>query len=281
MTLPALYENTPWERLGPAAVWLGLAGLVMSVVLQRAVVRGGESPPAVGQVAPLRALSAALATVGLPFALLWQRAHDTYPHAFGRVVAVVGIVFGVQALTIGAALHRDPRWRWALSYGLLTATTAAAVTLAAFSRAIIAEGQVTAMVVAIGFLISGVAASLVQAIVQVGYGRETVRRVCTLATLVGLAALLAWQLPVVQFIDRARMDAIHPIHGCFYAFLVGLAAGALVNRRNHGWGASEIVVACVTAALAGYLLQSWFGVAVTTIGISVALAWRSSSRAVT
>jgi hypothetical protein len=276
MTLSALYENTPWERLGPIAVWMGLVGLAVSVAPRRDVARDRGGSLAVAHLASLRALSAALVTVGLPFAVLWQRAHETYPHAFGTVVALVGVVFGVQGVAIGAARRRDPRWRWALSYGFLTATTAAAVALAALSRTIIAEGQVTAMVVALGFLLAGVAASLVEtAMLAEGLRSELARHACTIGTLVGLAVLLAWQLPVVQFVEQARIDAIHPVHGSLYAFLAGLVAGVLTREMHHRWGAGAAVVAFVTAALSGYLLQSWFGVAVATIGISVALTLSS------
>lgn len=279
MTEPALYENTPWERLGPTAVGLGIAGLAVSAALRRAVARDADGSQAVEDLAPLRALSAALVTVGLPFALLWERAHETYPHAFGRVVALVGVALGVQALGLGAARYHDRRWRWAVSYGLLTATTCAAVALAAFSRTIIAEGQVTAMVVAIGFLLSGVVASLVETTIPArGDGNEVLRRACTLATLVGLATLLAWQLPVVQFLDRTRLDTIHPIHGSLYAFLAGLTAGMIAKEMRYRWGAMVVVISFASAAVAGYLLQAWFGLAVTTIGVSVALALRSSSR---
>jgi hypothetical protein len=278
VTVPALYENAPWERLGPAAIWIGLAGLALSVAMRRAVARSGERSFGVEHVAPLRTLSGALITVGLPFAVLWQRAHDTYPQVFGRVVAVVGIVFGVQALAIGAALYRDPRWRWALSYGLLTAATAAAVAVAAFSHTIIAEGQVTAMVAAIGFLLSGVAASLVAGVLAGRLENAPVRRACTGATLVGLAALVTWQLPVVQFVEGAQTGTVRPIYGSVYAFLAGAAAGALVNERRHRVSASVIIVANVTAVLVGYRLQSWFGLAVAALGIGVALTLRSSSR---
>ena len=267
-----LYENTPWERLGPIAPWVGLAGLVMGMLLRRGIGRGAGASGAADRFGPAPVLSAALITVGLPFALLWSRAHDTYPHAFGRVIVVVGAALGVQAVIVGAAHRRDRRGRWALAYGLLTTTTCAAVAVAAFSRRIIAEGQVTAMVVAIGFLIAGVIASLVDAtILAAGQRNDVVRRACSLLTLAGLSTLVAWELPIVQFFDRTRVDAIHPIHGSLFAFLAGFVAGSFARVMSRRWGASAVAVAFVTAALAGYLLQSWFGAAMAALGISVAL----------
>jgi len=218
----------------------------------------------------MRALTAALVTVGLVFALQWERVHDSYPAAFGWVVAVVGIAAGLLAVVLGLARRHDARQRWLVSYGTLTATTCAAVAVAALSHTIIGEGQVSAMLVAPGLLCCALAASAVD--VALARASDVVRRACSFGTLIICVAFLSWRLPVVQFSDPARSDALYAVHGSAYAFLAGVAAYVFASRMRQR-PSKGVVLALM--ALAGYPLQGWFGVVIVTVGISVAVALRA------
>ncbi len=228
---------------------------------------------------PLKALSATLATVGLPFVLLSQRAHEVHPYAFGRLFVWLAVIAVVLALIVGVVRDRHPRWRWLPSYGMLTASTCLAVALAAFSHTIIAEGQVTAMVVPVAFLGASFVATIVSTTMLVaGYGSRSVRRACMATTLVGLSILLASQLPVVQFLDGGRGNAIYPIHGALYAFLAGLLAERLAEVVRPTWGLAPGVAILAAAGIAGYMLQAWFGSAIGFLGANVAfVAWNGST----
>lgn len=236
----------------------------------------GNNRPAGAKLGPFGALAAALGTVGLPFGILWPQAHAAYPHAFGRVMALVGIAVGVQAMIVGTARRNDPRWRWVRASGLPTAATCAAVAIAALSRHIIAEGQVTAMLAAVGYLLAGVVASLVEtATFAAGVRSAVLRRAAAVAALIGIAAALTWRFPVVQFFDRLQADAMHPVHGGLYAYLAGIVSGLFATTIRDRWGVPAVTVALLFAIIVGYLAQSWFGAAVTMTGLGVALALRA------
>lgn len=223
-----------------------------------------------GVLAPLSALAGALMAVSLPFAFLWRQAHDIKPELFAAVMAVVGLLAVVVAVAVGVGR----RVRFAvLTFCALTATASAATTMAAMSPAFIAEGRVTAMLVAPGFLLAAMVGSAGDAGARAaGVRSASVTRLLALSLLVVGSWLVAWRAPVVQFVDPFRVDAVYPIHGAWYSLLAGLAGGLVARPVRRQWGSLVATVPLVAAAIVGHSTQAWFGVAIAAVGISATLA---------
>ena len=223
-------------------------------------------------MAPLASLCGALLIVGLPFVVQWERAKAIDPSPFGNVVATFVLVALVLAFVAGASVRR---WRGRLvSFGLLSVAAGLAIVIAARSDSITAEGILTAMLLPVGLLAAGVVASLVDAGLTRRVERADVRTLMVMVTIVALSAVVAWRLPVVQFMSNARGGAIHPVQGSWLAFAGGVAAGAIAGqvwpRERWSWNSLLIPV----ALMLGYTLQASFGAVLAMIGVGVALPQR-------
>lgn len=219
---------------------------------------------------PLIVLGIALATLSAPFAAFWQEAHAPIPDQFRNVVLVV-MTCAVVAASVGWLL-RLISGRQAIAYSAIVVSGAVAVAIAASSRAIIAEGQVTAMVLPVA-LCGAITAGL--GVTSLGYQiRGVVPYAAWLGALVCLAAfgILGYELPVVQFRAGGQSIAIYSVYGGATSFGVALLTGLVVARlfgftiRNMGW-LSLVIVSAVA-----YLLQAWFGVANAALGVAVSYA---------
>lgn len=264
MEIDGMYENTPWERLSLVAPWVGLGALLVALILLF-MVRGRTDINAIGirrigwWLAPA---GASLLKLGALFAIFWRPAHDTYPHAFGRMALLTG--GGALIIGIVLALFKLIPWRAAILYGGATAASCAAAAISAFSHSIIAEGQVTAMVVPVGFVFALVLAIIISAVRY----RDPIPRATILGiTFLILAIFIAYKLPVVQFRDGGASSEIYPVTGSLYALLAGVFAG-IVSRVGPTWW---LAPAAILAAAAGYVTQVEFGVAIAALGLAIAI----------
>ena len=222
-------------------------------------------------LAPLASLVGALAVTGLPFALQWERAKGTDPASFGHVVAALVVVTLVPAFIAGASVRR---WRGRLlSFGLLSVAAGLAIVIAARSVSITAEGVQTAMLLPVGLLAAGVGASLVDAGLVRITERVHLRTLLVLVTLAVLSAIVAWRLPVVQFMAGTRGE-IHPVQGSWLAFAGGVMAGAITGPvwGRSRWHWSMLLVPA--AIVLGWMLQAPFGAALAMLGVGVVLPQR-------
>jgi len=162
-----------------------------------------------------------------------------------------------------AALRLLP-WRAAVLYGVSTAAACGAAAVSAFSHSIIAEGQVTAMVVPVAFVCAAVGAGIVSAI----WYRDVVSRLIALGMSFAILAFAgAWKLPVVQFRDGGASTDIYPVTGSALALFAGVIAG-LAPRIGPTWW---IIPGLALAGAAGYVVQMWFGMAIAAVGVGLAL----------
>jgi len=220
-------------------------------------------------MAPLASLSGAMVVVGLPFAVQWQRATGTDPASFGGIVAAFVLVALVLAFVVGASVRR---WRGRLvSFGLLIVAAGSAMVIASRSGTITAEGVLAAMLLPVGLLAAGVAASVVDVGLAGRVERAEIRTLLVLATLAVSSAIVAWQLPVVQFISGARGGEIHPVQGSWLAFAGGISAEAIGgptwSRARWHWSMVLMPIAIVL----GWMLQAPFGAALAVLGVCVAM----------
>jgi hypothetical protein len=228
-------------------------------------------------MAPLASLSGALLVIGLPFTMQWERAKGTDPASFGSVVAAFVIVALVLAFVAGASV---PHWRGRLvSFELLSVAAGSVVVIASRSGTITAEGMLVAMLLPVGLLAVGVAASVVDAGLASRVKRADVRTLLVLATLAVLSAVVAWRFPVVQFLPGARAGEIHPVQGSWLAFAGGVMAGAIAGPvwRHVRWHWSMLLMPA--AGVLGYTLQASFGAALAMLGVWMVMPeWRRHVR---
>lgn len=157
--------------------------------------------------------------------------------------------------------------------GALAAAACAATIIAAASGAFIAEGRVAAMLVAPGFLLVCVIAAAAGAgLRKLGVRSVQLRHLCALLLLVIGTWLVAWRLPVVQFIEPARVDALYPVHGAWYAFLAGVAGALVARAARWRWRLLAAMASLLSAGYLGHAAQGWFGVAITALGVCATLS---------
>ena len=260
MDVDGMYENTPWERLALWAPWLGIGVVVVAIVLH-AVARRREVTDASGSAAAqavatiVGARGLALLMLGVLFVRRWRQAHDTYPHEFGR--GAIGMAAAAMILALIVVLLRRS-WRVpAVSYALLTAAAATAVAISAFSHSIIAEGQVTAMVLPVGYVVCAILADL---IASVKYRDAILYEGVALLTFLVLAFVTTQLLPVVQFREDS---SVYPVTGAFYIVALGRAARL---RVLPSWAAAALGGGAIAI---GYLMASWYGIAIAVLGLSI------------
>jgi len=260
-----MYENTPWEHLSLWAPWLGAAAIVLALLLVFIARRRELDDPDnafalahAGWLLGTYALS--VITIGILFTIMWRPAHDTYPHAFGR--AAVGVSIGAMLVSGALALIYRPIAHFAFIYGSLTAAVCAAAALSAFSTSIIAEGQVTAMVLPVGY---AVAALFAAAIAIPFYRHEQRYEAALVIAFVVLAYFASDKLPVVQFRDDGSMFA--PVTGGVFIVVLGRLA------RARALPMLGIAIVSAAALATGYLLQWWYGVALAAVGLSISGGW--------
>lgn len=257
-----MYQNTPWENLALWAPWLGVAAIVGAIALLVALIARERSHGAFASYYPLSqvaasalALGASLIVLGTLFTILWRPAHDTYPHPFGAAAIKVAIGSAVVALIIGLVKRN---WRWeALTFGALTASVAAAAAISAYSHSIIAEGQVTAMVLPVSFVVCALLANI---IASVKYQDAVMYEGISVAAFLVLAFIAANKLPVVQF----RADSsLYPVTGAFYIVMLGRLARtwAIPTWFSIGAGIAAIGI--------GYMFAHWYGLAIAAVGLSI------------
>lgn len=274
MEIDGMYENTPWERLSLVAPWVGLGALIAAAILLWILRRRtDEDAEGARHIAWwLAPAGASLATLGTLFTILWRPAHATYPYPFGRAALWTGgiaLVIGIVA----AALRIIPRHA-ALLYAGATAASCAAAAISAFSHSIIAEGQVTAMVVPVGMMFALVIAITIAAI---SYRKPAERAAILALTFAVLATFIALKLPIVQFRDGGASSEIYPNSGGLYAVIAGIVAG-IASRVGPLWWLAPAVI---LSAAVGYVAQMWFGIAMALLGVVIALGIGEPSDALT
>jgi hypothetical protein len=283
MEVDGMYENTPWERLALWAPWIGiavvLAAIILAVIvamrlkrmraaadvsvptaLSRAASRAHQSalagtPNLMLVAGMLTALGLSLATLGGLFTIMWRPAHDTYPTKFGTAAIWVAGASIVVALLVSVTKRS---WRWnAFTFGLLTASAAAAAAISAYSHSIIAEGQVTAMVLPIGYVVSAILAT---AIASFKYDDAVMHEAISVLVFIVFAFVATQKLPVVQF----RADSsLYPVTGALYIVLLGRLA------RIWMFPAAAQFLGAIVAIAIGYLLAQWYGIAIAFVGLSI------------
>ena len=260
MDVDGMYENTPWEHLALWAPWLGIAALALAIALyvigkrsEASDPRGGLAKVLVGE--RIGALALSFMTLGVLFTIMWRPAHDTYPYALGR--AAIGVAIGsVIVATIAELVWRSARSSITV-YGMLTASVAAAAAIAAFSHSIIAEGQVTAMVLPVSYIACALGAAI---IASVKHRDAVFHEILGVVAFLALAFAASQLLPVVQFRDDSTY---YPVTGGFYIVALGrLTRMSLLPLWAKSSGAAATIAI-------GYLLASWYGIAIAVIGLSI------------
>ena len=273
-----MYENTPWERLALYAPWIGLAILVVAFLyftIGRA--RASRVDPdgeldfqraTDGIARNLAALGGSLLSLGLLFVVYWRQAHDTYPTIFGGAALRLIVV----AFAIGGILTM--MWRRFLAvnatYALVTAAAAAAAAISAYSHTIIAEGQVTAMVLPVGYVLCAIVAALVSGIAyQYGARHPDLYDVISVGVFIVCAWIMSELLPVVQFpVVRFAVDpTLYPQIGGLFI----VSTGRIARVAPLPWWMRVIIgIAAITL---GYLFAYWFGIAIAALGLSISGGW--------
>lgn len=257
-----MYENTAWEQIALWAPWLGIGALLVAIILYQLAKHRTTADPKIQLSAQLitgtlAALGLSLATIGVLFSVMWRPAHATYPHAFGRAAVGTAIGAALAALLIGLL------WRsWlaqALAYGMLTSSVAAAAAIAAFSHSIIAEGQVTAMVLPVGYILCAIGAIIVASVM---YRNAMLHEALCVFAFIVLAWVATRLLPVVQFRDDST-GSVYPVTGAFYIVALGRIARVWVLPA---WMRGGLAISTIAI---GYLLASWYGIAIAVVGFSI------------
>ena len=260
MEVDGMYENTPWEHLALWAPWIGLAAVVLAIVLYQIGKRSEVNDPDGGLAKLLVAeriiaLGLSLATLGVLFTIMWRPAHDTYPYPFGRMAIKVAV--GSVILAAIVALIRRASLGSAIVYGMLTASAASAAAIAAFSHTIIAEGQVTAMVLPVGYVVAALGAAL---IASVKHRDAVFHEILGVLSFLALAFVASQLLPVVQFRDDSTT---YPVTGGFYIVALGRLSRMWLLPPWAMWGGAAATIAI------GYLIGSWYGIAIAALGLSI------------
>jgi hypothetical protein len=264
MEVDGMYENTPWERLSLYAPWIGGIALIVAIAVYFMAKRREDEDPdgAEGGMHVARlvgAYAAVFMTLGILFTIMWRPAHDVYPHAFGR--AALGVGAGALVLAGIVALARRSLMHAAIIYGTLTASVCVAAAISAFSHTIIAEGQVTAMVLPVGYA----AVALIAATLAAPFYRNPLHYEAAIVVLFAALAFGASELlPVVQF---RKDDSVYPVIGGFYIVVLGRLA------RVHAFPPVAALIVAVTAIAIGYFIQYWYGIAIAAVGLSISGGW--------
>ncbi|HXC25409.1 MAG TPA: hypothetical protein VNU46_05790 [Gemmatimonadaceae bacterium] len=258
-----MYENTPWEHLALWGPWLGIGAFLLALILYRVAKRSEAGDPDGGLTKSLVAerigtLGLSLATLGVLFVIMWRPAHDTYPRAFGWAAIEVAVGSVVIALVVG--FLRRSLLDSAITYGMLTASVAAAAAISAFSHSIIAEGQVTAMVLPVGYVVGALGAAVIASIKS----RDAIpHEILGFISFLVLAAVASWLLPVVQFREGGADSSTYPVYGGFYIVALGRLSRLWLLPVWAMWGGAVATIAI------GYLVASWYGIAIAAIGLSI------------
>jgi hypothetical protein len=144
---------------------------------------------------------------------------------------------------------------------MLTAAAAAAAAVSAFSHTIIAEGQVTAMVLPLGYVMCAVLAAIVSGVAfQMGMRNLDLYDLLNLVVFLGGVWFMSQKLPVVQF---HADSSLYPVTGSMFV----VAAGRLARLGGlPRWAPYPIALAAIGL---GYLLGYWYGVAIAAVGFSI------------
>lgn len=262
MEVDGMYQNTPWENLALWAPWIGLGAIICASLLLAVLVLRERRTGSFAEYYPLSQLSsstmaigASLVVIGILFTVMWRPAHDTYPHAFGAAALQLGIASGAIGLMVAMLLKS---WkREGVTFGLLTASVLIAASLSAYSKSIIAEGQVTAMVLPIGLAVCALGANLVASF---KFRDGVLYEGISVAAFLVLAFFMSHKLPVVQF----RADSsLYPVTGAFYIVALGRLARVWILPWWYSLGSG------IAAIGIGFLLAHWYGVAIAAVGLSV------------
>jgi hypothetical protein len=140
---------------------------------------------------------------------------------------------------------------------MLTASAATAAALSAFSHSIIAEGQVTAMVLPVGYIVNALGAAL---IASIKHRDALLHEAIGVVAFLGLAYWASQVLPVVQFRDDST---VYPATGAFYIVALGRLSRVWLLPPWAMWGGGAATIAI------GYLLAAWYGVAIAVVGLSI------------
>jgi hypothetical protein len=165
---------------------------------------------------------------------------------------------------------RGGAWTAGLVFWSAVTSVALVAGVAAFSHSIIAEGQVTAMVLPLALCIGAAVALVIGAFVAAIVSRtdpwNTMNAIGLFAFLL-LAYAASRLLPVVQF----RADgSLFPVTGAFWIVTAGVIAANLRVMAIAAW------VGAAIACCIGYWLASWYGVTLALLGISTGWILRSS-----
>lgn len=257
-----MYQNTPWENLALYSLWIGIGALICAIAfiifLRRREGREyffNEYYPLIQVSSSTLALGACLIILGTLFTVLWRPAHDAYPHHFGSVAFTIAILSGVLGSLIAMTVKRARQE--ALTLGGMTATVCTAAAISAYSKSIIAEGQVTAMVLPVSFVVCALIANL---LASVKYRDGVTYEAIHTAVFIALAFFMSHKLPVVQF----RADSsLYPVTGAFYIVALGRLSRVWLLPWWYSLGSA------VAAIWIGFMLAHWYGVAIAAVGISV------------
>lgn len=263
MEVDGMYQNTPWENLALWAPWIGAGAIICAIVMLIILRQRSARSDFFSEYYPLSQISSAtlaigmcLLVVGILFTILWRPAHDAYPHAFGATSFTIAIITGTIGAVVGMIVKR---WKWeAFLFGGLTASVCGAAAISAYSKSIIAEGQVTAMVLPIGF---AVAALLSNLIASIKYRDGVLYEAISTGVFLALALFFAHKLPVVQFREDS---SLYPVTGAFYIVALGRLSRVWLLPWWYSIGAGLAAIGI------GYMLAHWYGLAIAAVGISVA-----------
>jgi hypothetical protein len=246
------------------APWIGGVALIIAILVYFLARRREDEDwdGAIGGMHVARvggAYAASFTTLGVLFTIMWRPMHDVYPHAFGRTALWVGggalVLGGIVALTQASLRHA------AIIYATLTASVCVAAAISAFSHSIIAEGQVTAMVLPLGY----VAAALIAATLAAPFYRNALYYEAALVVLFAIFAYVASdKLPVVQFREDS---SVYPVTGGFFIVVLGRLA------RVHAFPPVAALIVAATAIAIGYFTQWWYGIAIAAVGLSISAGW--------
>lgn len=218
----------------------------------------------------LLVLGAAMITLSAPFVVFYREAHDATPVQFGKAMLAVAAVAAVSAPL--ARLARVASFRVATAYASVVVSGAVAVALAAWSTAIIGEGQVTAMMLPValcGAVIVGFGVAVI------AHGLPVLRARSSWAGVIACAVAvtsIGYALPVVQFRDGGRSNAVYPVFGGAMAFGAALIAATVVGYTQRSATSAMRWSALIVVLVGAYVVQSWFGVALAVLGVVVSHA---------
>lgn len=269
-----MYENTPWERIAEYGLWVGLGTLVFALIVWFLLKRFSSPRSAENFFGSGIPAAKAAVVLGAVFNIWWVEAHANYPYPFGRIMLGIACGIALVALIIGF-IKRS--WLPAASrYAALLVPVAAAIYMSATSTSIIAEGQVTAMVLPYVWVIAlvlvcALAPLIKNAAMRLTQDYETVAYIATMALLGILVYFINDKLPVVQFHQHPD-DRVYPVMGPSYAAFAGAFATAFFAKNRAGLAAKIMGVALIVAAIfIAFTFQHIYGIAIAAAG--AALWW--------